>query len=805
MAASFLNQAAQPGDGAWLLHNGPSKRSRRRRKVKSFLLPNTESGYPAEDEVEVEVKAEPAQGSLLRPTYEIGKEPVSQAPDAGGHEPRTIRSEKPLSPKQQTSSQPPPPASRPCPRTRTNDTNTSPHQVSSAASTSNNSSNKMAIPPHLRRRKVRPSFHNSSDPPTRDTTPPTESTMGRKKPAAVDTTANNPSGLLTPPPTAAHGVSIIEKLQDLGVVVSEPKPAPSAKSSLVPYLGSNRGEERVANGARSQRNGQTPSAWNKDTRTQSSTAGGAKDHDSGWQPTRRGRGSRSRGGRANAGTPAVLLPPRTTASPSKPRGRPGRWPKNSEMRPPSAKRHGTRWNERDTWPAESVAASDWGKSNGWGDLNRRPEIDPETGFKLTGWDGGWAPVSCPLSVSCVHCVTDCFYQAPLDWDARPAFRAKQSAAKIMRWMDVIDADLVGQTWAVPVQELTAISGEYGEIAPHYWIPIIIGNQAPQTFWNEVIKSNEPLPAEEGDLDGAMPWWELYEVKDGNLLEPCKHPKIEGIDPDESLNDRLARETDFGSAQHAANKKRLEKAKIDAEREQRRRDKEKARKLAKSLPGGQPIKPGVKLYIRSAKPADLKAIRDIYNYYVDNSVSTPEIARRSLVHMDMRYKEIMSNKLPFLVACQRGEVIKPRRKKDADDIILPETVLGFAFADDYNDMLGLYRFTVEAEVWVHKDFYMKNIGKCLMDKLMNMLDPEYIERGGYDIVGPELEGMGPSRMIQNIMINLPYDADKPARLEWLSNWLNKWIGFEKSADLKGVGLKNGAKYAILSSRLNTCSG
>lgn len=419
----------------------------------------------------------------------------------------------------------------------------------------------------------------------------------------------------------------------------------------------------------------------------------------------------------------------------------------------------------------------------------------------------------------MYCVTDCFVQAPVDWDARPAFRDNQSAAQIMTWMDVIDESLVGQTWAVPVDELTAITGEYGEIAPRYWIPIVIGKKAPQTFWNELMKSNEPGPAEQGDLNGAMPWWELYEANDGNILEPCKHPKIEGVDPDESRDERLARENDFGSDQHTENRKRLERAKRDAEREKRKRALEKSRKIAKKLPPGenrevsvhdallsttsadvhQAIKPGVKLYIRSAKPADLNAIRDIYNHYVEYSVSTPEIARRTRLHMELRHEEIVRNKLPFLVACQPGEVIKSRRKKkDDDDVIFPEIVLGFAFAEDYHDMLGMYRFTVEAEVWVHKDYYMKGIGKCLMDKLMGMLDAEYIERGGYDIEGEELEGMGPSRMIQNIIINLPYDADTPARLEWLGNWLTKWIGFKQSGDLKGLGLKNGAKYAMLSS-------
>ena len=189
---------------------------------------------------------------------------------------------------------------------------------------------------------------------------------------------------------------------------------------------------------------------------------------------------------------------------------------------------------------------------------------------------------------------------------------------------------------------------------------------------------------------------------------------------------------------------------------------------------------------------MNEIRDIYNHYVTYSVCTPEINRRSLVDMEYRYHEIVRNRLPFLVACERGERIKPRKKKKNQDeeIILPDKVLGFAFADDYNDMLGMYRFTVEVEIFVHNGHYMKGIGKCLLDKMVGMLDPMYIERGGYDVEGEELEGIGSSRVVQNVIINIPYETEKPVRLEWIGKWLTNWIGFAQVADLPKVGLKDG---------------
>ena len=406
-------------------------------------------------------------------------------------------------------------------------------------------------------------------------------------------------------------------------------------------------------------------------------------------------------------------------------------------------------------------------------------------------------------------------QAPINWDARPAFRDNQSAAQIERWMDVIENELGGINMAVSKEEIIGARELCSEVAPRYWIPIVKGTETLQAFWSGLLNLSGVTLIDEDDLDGAIPWWQLYECNKESTLEPRAHPEISGVDPDETEHERLTRENDEGSNYHTANRKRLERAKIEAERKKRTRVQEKAQKISKRTNNGedrkvsdsfialmfhadmlQPIKPGLKIYLRSAKPSDAKAIRDIYNHYVSYTVYTPEIQKRTTADIEQRYNDIVRNKLPFLVACKRGDVHKPRRGKkknaDVEPIVLPDEVIGFAFADDYNDMLSMYRFTAEIEVWVHEDHYMKGIGTCLLDKLMAMLDPEYLERGGYDTEGEELEGVGPMRIIQIIMINLPYESDKPARLEWVGKWLTSWLGFEQEANMRHVGMKNGKK-------------
>lgn len=151
----------------------------------------------------------------------------------------------------------------------------------------------------------------------------------------------------------------------------------------------------------------------------------------------------------------------------------------------------------------------------------------------------------------------------------------------MAWMEGIERSMFGLKKVIKTEDLTA--AEYPEIAPDYWVPIVLGNQSPQTFWNELVKSTEPTGVDEDDLNGVKPWWEFRERQDANILVPRAQPKIEGIDPDETQGERLARENDFGSDKHTENRKRLEKAKRDAERDKRKRAQEKSRRISEKMP------------------------------------------------------------------------------------------------------------------------------------------------------------------------------------------------------------------------------
>ena len=192
-----------------------------------------------------------------------------------------------------------------------------------------------------------------------------------------------------------------------------------------------------------------------------------------------------------------------------------------------------------------------------------------------------------------------------------------------------------------------------------------------------------------------------------------------------------------------------------------------------------------MFLRAAVKEDMVPLRDIYNRYIDNAFVVPETDRLTDADMLERWQAIRKAYLPFIVACQRGEVIKARNKTlTGEDMVMPDKVVGFACAADWSDGKSIYRSTVKLEVFVHMEQYMKSIGSCLADKMMGLLDPQFTERGGYDV--EELDSVG--RTISNVLVRYSYEAKKTDKLKWVSRWLKDRYGFEQVADLQGVAEK-----------------
>ncbi|KAK0912500.1 hypothetical protein LTR02_002884 [Friedmanniomyces endolithicus] len=600
---------------------------------------------------------------------------------------------------------------------------------------------KKVFPPHLRPRVPALAPHLRPRPSTQ-----TEPERAVPVPQACATHASFHDSVispLSPPVTKSSADDVRAKLSEFGVKVSAPKPVAAnvIDGNIDGNQSSVREPRQPSLASRGRGHGRGTANAPKKSDHDESAAG---THREPLQAPSRNHCRQGRDGRK---------PPRAS-----------RWPTNKELAAPKPRKH-------DTGP---MSVSGWSIDAAQADLGIggiRAPVD-EIDFKLADWNGEWAP-------------------APLNWDARPPFTDPSKAARIERWLREMKCDVR------PASADTLLSTD--ELAPRYWVPTCLANQSPTAYFKQLVASNEPAPIDTDDLIGVTPWWKLYQTDTSSKLQPYTPPIFAGVDPDETPDERLARENDHGADKHLENKKRTESAKKAAKREQKAKKLAKGDSNPKGTSAGTRIKPALNLYLRSARPADMDQVRDIYNHYIAFTSCAPETQPLTTPDMQARLDSVLASGLPFLVACERGGKVPARRSRkkyggEEEDLILPDRVVGFALAQEFGDdgLGGMYRFACEIRAFVKQEYYMKGVANCLLDKLLALLDPGYAEAGGFEVQGEELEGGCVSRVVQSIIARVPYE--KPERLEWTGRWLSS-LGFEQVADLPGIGWKDGKSVSL----------
>lgn len=456
------------------------------------------------------------------------------------------------------------------------------------------------------------------------------------------------------------------------------------------------------------------------------------------------------------------------------------WIKSSEIPKGDPKRH------RITWDSTCSNISDESSSSGGWNI-RKPDAE-DGGAGLLDWTGEIGPAAIDRS--------------------EPMFRADLTRTMIGQWRDKSNLEFSalqhkGHGQSVYAggddQIMSNIAAVAGIVAPRYWIGDVRKDKNPKLYRDP----DGELDDENGDI---LPWWETYQDKESSVLLTIDQPPVIGIDPEETEEYRLMREDDFGSDAAIEEWKQRKRMKRRARKERLEAKQEQARKISETYGlGNAPevpprIQSDLKLLLRSAADHDMIAVRDIYNRHVENSWNVADFDRATKDDMLKRMRSAKDAQLPFIVACQRGELIRARsnRHNGGLDIVTPDRVVGFAYARPWDTETGddIYRSTVTMELYVHAEFLGKKVGSCLADKMMGLLDVnDFIERAGYDIQGDELRGVGSSRVVSNILIRFPYHPLKTDRLKWVTKWLQKRFGFEKAADLHGVAHKWEQKYVV----------
>ncbi|KAG6988907.1 hypothetical protein G7Y79_00068g096060 [Physcia stellaris] len=211
----------------------------------------------------------------------------------------------------------------------------------------------------------------------------------------------------------------------------------------------------------------------------------------------------------------------------------------------------------------------------------------------------------------------------------------------------------------------------------------------------------------------------------------------------------------------------------------------------------PYKPAADIYIRSAKTSDLHQITDIYNHYIKTSAVALELDPMTHNQWRVRMEDCREEGFDMYVAVQRTAYGNGHSRKHSC-----EPVFGFAYAEDQNGRRSSCRYAAVAQVYVNWKHLQVGVGRCLLDRVMAMLNFNHFPKKGVEWVG---DMPLKQREIKKVLIEIPYwdDSDeeralftmvkneKTGQMDRVPGWKARWlesVQFEYECTVREIGFK-----------------
>jgi L-amino acid N-acyltransferase YncA len=422
------------------------------------------------------------------------------------------------------------------------------------------------------------------------------------------------------------------------------------------------------------------------------------------------------------------------------------------------------------------------------DLDEEDNWDSNNVKNLVDWDGNWLP-------------------APVEWEGRANYKRTNFYANVLEWAKVTNMFYLCQHNPEDPKVVVDITDErYSnslEFVPRAWVPDIIDNQTLQTYWHDLQQSDFKA-IDDGDLKDP-PFWHRFSGNDSSFqvrhvvpdafLDPTDEQVEEGMYQKGKSEGCTALELikEHKRKANMGSKQRMKAGKLE------RLARKKAAMEPVILPPPNPNRPKVNIFLRPFKAFDIVQMTDIYNHFVTNTCHVSDRIRRTASQMRSYIDYSTGNSLPAIVAVEKTSNNKRHDHCVTDLQATQEKIIGFASAEDWENMHSMYRYAVEVEVHVHADYLGKGVGKSLLDRMMFLLDPSYTSRDAVEWRLEEndpltLRYAGGARVIGTVFALVDFASGDRSRTIWINRWLEQF-GFTKKCELDNSGYKLGKMYVL----------